>query len=89
MKLLLLWYTYDPFCVYFKYIALFQTKERSPISTKYDNLIFYPFSLTHKSTLLLETNLAEPMMKYMKILLQEVMHILKEQKPHEKLSHHL
>lgn len=42
LKLLLLWYTYDPFCVYFKYIALFQTKERSPVSTKYDNLIPIP-----------------------------------------------
>ena len=41
-----------------------------------------------KSTLLLETNLVEPMMKYMKISLQEVMQILKEQKPHEKLSHY-
>ena len=46
-------------------------------------------SPSQKSTLLLETNLAEPMMKYMKISLQEVMQDLKEQKPHEKLSHYL
>ena len=30
------------------YIALFQTKESSPLLIKYDKLIFYPFSLTQK-----------------------------------------
>lgn len=46
-------------------------------------------SPSHKSILLLETNLTKPMMKYMKISLQEVMQVLKEQKPHEKLSNYL